>query len=461
MKRFTPIFFLLICTLTVDLFAQRSSSVTYESLLMRSDQPNAYTSHVLLPDEDGKTTFATLFRLDFDFLPFLRVRSNMEDVPAYAEYFSPLRMGVEINHGEFRENRRRQSEGEVVYRSTYQDTVYASSFDQTRSRFDHAQGYIVTQLEPGQYNYELQLTRGESVRQASSRRVNFHVAKYEEADTTRMMLLADHWNDGDLFQSRMLNFGTNVIYGQDYTVLVPLPKEDRGPYSLSITRLMPGEGVNPYPDKSFEHDISPDELLSAGGYEFEKRDGSVYFSMNRTIPTARFAVVDIPNADFENARFRIAVTDNEGKNVSRLIINSQWIDMPISLYNLDVAINMMQFIVDDQQLRELRSGSQTDRERKFREFWEQRDPTPDTEFNELMAEYYARIDYAYANFTTPQTAGYASDQGRAYILFGEPENINRQLRTSGPTQEIWEYGNRTLVFEATSGFGDFKLVREL
>jgi len=132
----------------------------------------------------------------------------------------------------------------------------------------------------------------------------------------------------------------------------------------------------------------------------------------------------------------------------------------VSLYNLDVAIEMLRFIVSDSELRRINSGSASERERKFREFWAQRDPTPDTEFNELMAEYYRRIDHAYRNFSSLQTPGFDTDQGKAYILYGAPLNVERRLPSGSPAREIWEYPNRTLIFEATTGFGDFRLISE-
>jgi len=174
----------------------------------------------------------------------------------------------------------------------------------------------------------------------------------------------------------------------------------------------------------------------------------------------RFGVLSVPNSEFENARYRLQLEDGDGKVIAQRIVNSRWLDMPVSLLNIDVAINMLRFIVSDSELRELQSGSASEKERKFREFWDQRDPTPDTEFNELMAEYYNRIDYAYRNYSSLQTPGYESDRGRAYILYGEPDNIERRLHTGQPTTEVWEYPNRTLVFEATTGFGDFRLVSE-
>jgi len=78
----------------------------------------------------------------------------------------------------------------------------------------------------------------------------------------------------------------------------------------------------------------------------------------------------------------------------------------------------------------------------------------------LMVEYYSRIDHAWEHYTTPERPGYESDQGRTWILYGEPRRIERRYPPGSATREIWYYPNRTLTFEATTGFGDFRLIRE-
>ncbi|HAC16787.1 MAG TPA: hypothetical protein DCE78_12715 [Bacteroidetes bacterium] len=134
--------------------------------------------------------------------------------------------------------------------------------------------------------------------------------------------------------------------------------------------------------------------------------------------------------------------------------------MPTSLLNLDVALDNMKYIADETTIKELKRGNVSEKEAKFRAFWKEKDPTPDTDYNELMSEYYKRIDDAYKQFTTPSKPGYESDQGKIFIVYGPPENIERRFPPNGVTQEIWQYGSRTFIFNATSGFGDFELVTQ-
>ena len=76
-----------------------------------------------------------------------------------------------------------------------------------------------------------------------------------------------------------------------------------------------------------------------------------------------------------------------------------------------------------------------------------------------MSEYYRRIDYSFEHFSTAsQPEGYDSDQGQIYIKIGPPSQVIRSFPTSGRVIEEWIYPNRSFVFTASSGFGDFTLV---
>lgn len=460
MKHLTRSLFLAVLLLPALSAAQRSST-SYESLLQRSDQPSAYISHAVFPTQEGAAV-GVMFRLDYDLIPFLKVQPAMDSVPDSAEYFAPLRMGLEIFEGRYRNSRRnRSSDQRSVYRSSYQDTIYVESFDDTRSRLQHVQGVMTTEMQPGSYNYELQLTRAQSIREQSSSRQNFQVARYDTLSEAEMIILSDFKSAGESAEATLLNYGENVLYGTDYQLMFVLPDADSpGQYRVSVNRMGAGNSSDADSSAVYETTIDSADLMTGSNPQITGNAEDVQLLLDLTDMGSRFAVVSIPNSEFENARYRLQLTDESDKVLHSKIVNSRWLDMPVSLLSLDVAIDMLRFIVSDEELERLKSGSASEKEQKFREFWAQRDPSPDTEYNELMTEYYERIDYAYRNFSSIQTPGYETDQGRAYILYGAPDNIERRLPVDQPTREIWEYPNRTLVFEATSGFGDFKLISQ-
>ena len=459
------LFCLLIISLSIlpaSLLAQRN--VTYQSLLQRAVQPKVYISELNLPADDNLVNFSVTFRMDHDFIPFVKVsgEQNLPD-PDY-QFFSNLRMGLELYSGSYEESSRKKVRNlDPEVRSSWQDTAWAKTFQETRSNKDFAQGAISVNAEPGDYTYMLQLRRGESVTEQNSRMRNVTLPDFRERNKISLIELSDFTvkNNGD-YEGTFQNFGDNVLYGEDFELMILNPaKMSSDELKLEIFQLLPGEDEEVSDEMLFSTGIDNQKDIMGSGFIVEPDVDRVLVNFSDDEEGYPVTVVSIPNSRFPNSGFKIFLKDvNEDSVIAEKTMGSLWPDIPVSLLNLNVAIDMLRFIVSDEKTKELKSGSSAEKERKFREFWEERDPTPDTEFNELMTEYYARIDYTYREFTTPQNQGFETDRGKAYILYGPPNDKERRLPTDAPAREIWYYDNRTLVFEATTGFGDFKLVAE-
>ena len=139
-------------------------------------------------------------------------------------------------------------------------------------------------------------------------------------------------------------------------------------------------------------------------------------------------------------------------SISRLGISS-------SIGNISQAIQNMRYILDDDEWKRLRKAKSEEQERLFIEYWVGRDPTPETKENELMDEYFSRINYSNVNFKT-YTDGWKSDMGMIYILFGPPDDLevyNDPL--SRMYRQRWHYYriNKFFDFLDENGFGDYKL----
>lgn len=160
----------------------------------------------------------------------------------------------------------------------------------------------------------------------------------------------------------------------------------------------------------------------------------------------------------DNRTHRVSVYDPAGTRLGGMTFLPRWYGMPVGLLNLDIAIDLMRFSIGRDELRAMRRGGAEEREARFRAWWAERDPTPETPFNELMAEYYGRIHHAYEAFSTPTVTGFDSDMGATWIRYGKPLSVERRLPAGSPALEVWDYGNRRFIFRATTGFGDFELV---
>ncbi len=109
----------------------------------------------------------------------------------------------------------------------------------------------------------------------------------------------------------------------------------------------------------------------------------------------------------------------------------------------------VKYIISDQE-KEVFKKLQTaeEKERFIEEFWHRRDPDPRTAVNEFKEEHYRRIAYANDHFGSG-FAGWKTDRGRIYIIYGKPDSID--ATPSGGAYERPDYegggGTATYPFE--------------
>ena len=90
-------------------------------------------------------------------------------------------------------------------------------------------------------------------------------------------------------------------------------------------------------------------------------------------------------------------------------------------------------------------GTMDEKEQFIEQFWRRRDPDLRTAVNEFKEEHYRRIAYANDHFFSAK-AGWRTDRGRTYILWGPPDD--REMRPSGGRYErlIYEGGGTTTTY---------------
>lgn len=122
-------------------------------------------------------------------------------------------------------------------------------------------------------------------------------------------------------------------------------------------------------------------------------------------------------------------------------------------------IDELRYIATDEEMKQLRKASSSERQRLWQEFWKKKDPTPTTEENEIMDDYFKRIEYCKVHFSKGDK-GYKSDRARVYMKFGTPDQIESSSFERGTQPyEIWYYYNQNMrfVFVDASGFGEYVL----
>ncbi len=123
-------------------------------------------------------------------------------------------------------------------------------------------------------------------------------------------------------------------------------------------------------------------------------------------------------------------------------------------------------IATEQETRRIRRMSDLEAQRRFlMEFWQVRDPSPETEENEFRNDFYSRLMYANERYSIRNREGWETDRGQVLVKYGRPTSIEPHLYDSGfKPYEIWVYnsipgeGEAQFVFADLDGFGDFELV---
>ena len=121
-----------------------------------------------------------------------------------------------------------------------------------------------------------------------------------------------------------------------------------------------------------------------------------------------------------------------------------------------------------------------EREEFIEQFWQRRNPDPDSTENPVKEEHYRRIAYANEHYSSGMP-GWKSDRGRIYIIWGKPDSLETHTLGEtwdrpmdlggGETQtyayEDWTYNemegigqNITVEFVDQSGTGEFKLTSD-
>ncbi|MEL7834720.1 GWxTD domain-containing protein [Fodinibius sp. Rm-B-1B1-1] len=452
--------FLIIVVFSTDVFAQRN--VSYRDLVMRQQQSQSNFEILTLPgNENELVQFAIIFHIPYNTLPF----KKNSDRSSENKFYSSMNLMLEVFKKEDASTSDLKKEElsiqglEPAGRAFWDDTVYAKEYDSTQSNSKFLSSYIKVNLKPGSYNYVLQMKQGDQAESRISRTRQIQISPYDKKKVGNI-LVSPLFNDGNDSAEFILNASGNAVeYAKDFFAIAYLPQyDDNENYTVDITKLNTYQQDTTRQNTVYSTKLTTDQVKTNVRPQLQRKNGTPYLNLTEVDNGYTYAILEIPNSRFQNSLYRIEIKDGTGNIIARDSYRSQWKDMPTSLLNLDVAIEMLRFIADKKTIRKIDSGSAAEREKKFRTFWEERDPTPDTEFNELMAEYYNRIDYAYNNFSTENTIGYNSDRGEVYIKFGPPQDINRKFPTSGATTEVWTYPNREFIFRATTGFGDFKLV---
>ncbi len=335
-----------------------------------------------------------------------------------------------------------------VTRALKEKNIQVPDYEQTRSPLIYSEGLLKLELSPGVYSILEILYDSKSGRELKLPPYPLRLVPLKNILSplivNESMAECNNWNV-------LTNYGGSLPFDEKkYSLIIPVknPKYD----SLSVTVIQNKDTLfNKILSKPLKEKI---KLGECGGKVIidETPNGSLYSLYS----------IDGVSSDIKEGGFQVIVSEkNEPGESEKFQVGCRWIDKPLSLKNPEMAITALKFIEKDSVISELLSGDDEDYAEQLAEYWKKTDPTPGTEFNPLMQEFYTRIDFAVKNFATISGAsGANTDRGKVYIRFGKPVDINRTSDYHGNIIETWIYNNpqRKFVFVDKKGTGDFSLI---
>jgi GWxTD domain-containing protein len=106
----------------------------------------------------------------------------------------------------------------------------------------------------------------------------------------------------------------------------------------------------------------------------------------------------------------------------------------------------VRWIITDQELKAFKNLSNDEERDAFIEnFWQRRNPSPDSPENEFREEHYRRIAYANEHYAAGKP-GWKTDRGHIYISFGKPDSIESHPSGGSYERPMDEGGGETSTF---------------
>ncbi len=203
-------------------------------------------------------------------------------------------------------------------------------------------------------------------------------------------------------------------------------------------------------------------------YQISNRTKEEYFSQKfdkQLKPGKNLIYQTLDKKDLTIGEYSLIVKVVDKNNKQQVGIGKKFYskiyNFPNSIMDLDKAIEQMIYIASSSEIERIKEAK-TYKEKldRYLRYWKEKDPSPHTEENEILNEYYRRVEYANSHFKS-YYEGWRTDMGMIYITLGPPSQVERHpFEYGSKPYEIWEYFdlNRRFVFVDQTGFGDYRLL---
>jgi GWxTD domain-containing protein len=399
-----------------------------------------YEAFSLPANDKSKSRLLISTRLIYDFITFTRI----PDV-----YPLKLSGNVELTVEIF------DSKDNSIAREIYQKEINISEDEQKELKNKSLELCFEFELKPDIYNIFIELSDKEANKSIKKEIKNFNLKDFNKNIISDLIFIsATEYNKNII---KLINRSGNIPFGHNALIL----SENLNKYSglgsitLQIFKFDEKEKI-----LILTQDIKNESLYTNKKIlKDEKYDIQYHLKPDSTTD---ILVLFLQTDTFEIGKYQMVLTlksDNYSEPVQKNF-EIFWYDMPFSLRDFQIAQSKLKNITSEEEYKHLTSGSTAEQRQKFLDYWKKKDPTPKTSFNEVMNEFYKRVDHAMMNFSTlREIDGSNTDRGKTFILYGKPDKSDRELLPNVPPREIWVYYSlqKRFIFIDELRQGDYKL----
>ncbi|MDH7605681.1 MAG: GWxTD domain-containing protein [Melioribacter sp.] len=362
--------------------------------------------------------------------------SNLVFIKKEEKFFSGLEIEFNLFDGD-----------KIINRKTISKNVFVDNYNDTKSNNNFLEGFTFFDIDKNDYTIlpilHLHNTNNEIIFDSIKINLNNFIK-----DNIYAPIIIEDSNqkcfDSHLF--KLTNYG-NIIPFASYDYLMLIPVQDTSLKYLNIKIEQKGKILfEREVTKYYENNLSMTEC-----------DNIIGFLESYSNFPIRYFVIDNFNHKLHEGSAKLIITGSNKK--AEFDLRVVWINKPKSLINLEFAIDILNVIEDKNVVAKILQNSKSNLYDALTNYWDKKFPDRKYQFNELMNEFYRRVDYANENFSTlVYKSGAKTDRGKIYIKYGQPDEILRNY-SDGKVIEIWIYNNinKQFTFVDNSGLGNYML----
>ncbi|MBL7014678.1 MAG: GWxTD domain-containing protein [Candidatus Marinimicrobia bacterium] len=324
-----------------------------------------------------------------------------------------------------------EKKGKQVSRKIWKESITLDSYEDTKSNRRNIKHYTTFIIPKGDYILNGELVDLDTRKKGrKSQKISFKYTQKNPALLPPVLMLPfkGDWGFGENY---IPTLGRRVRSQEHDIKLLVSGFVKMGKYSLSVRLENSGDKTEIF-NQSFQNNV-------AGN-----------FSQYLTIPASMITKLKYD--------IIVELTQNNRTVKKNTILTLSRAGISKNVTDIEFALKQMKYILSNEERKMLRKSSKSEWEDLFITFWKERDPDTTTINNELMEEYYQRVEYAIEHFESWQP-GWRTDMGMIYVLFGPPNEIQRYNSNYTQVRQIWQYYriNKTFSFIDENGFGDYRL----